>query len=88
MVEEHLSRQEIVIVPSKSISDQIYEILKERILLGKIAPGERMIESTIAGLCQTSSTPVREAFQRLVQDLGWWSVSPKEASALQSSLPK
>jgi DNA-binding GntR family transcriptional regulator len=61
-------RQEIVIVPPKSISDQIYELLKGRILLGKIPPGERMIESTIAEELKTSRTPVREAFQRLVQE--------------------
>jgi len=37
-------------------------------LLGKIAPGERIIESRIAEDLKTSRTPVREAFQRLVQD--------------------
>lgn len=57
-----------IIVPPKSISDQIYDVIKERILLGKIPQGERMIESTIAEELQTSRTPVREAFQRLVQD--------------------
>jgi DNA-binding GntR family transcriptional regulator len=62
------ARQEIAIVPPKSISDQIYELLKGRILLGKIPPGERMIESTTAEELKTSRTPVREAFQRLVQE--------------------
>jgi DNA-binding GntR family transcriptional regulator len=57
-----------VILPPKSISDQIYEVLKERILVGRIAPGERIIESTVAEDLKTSRTPVREAFQRLVQD--------------------
>jgi DNA-binding GntR family transcriptional regulator len=60
--------QEVIILPPKSISDQIYEVLKERILLGRIGPGERIIESTIAEELKTSRTPVREAFQRLVQD--------------------
>jgi len=67
-VEDSLIQQKTVIVPPKSISDQIYEVLKERILLGKIAPGERIIESRIAEDLKTSRTPVREAFQRLVQD--------------------
>jgi DNA-binding GntR family transcriptional regulator len=67
-VKESLIQQEAVIVPPKSISDQIYEVLKERILLGMIAPGERIIEKSIAGDLKTSRTPVREAFQRLVQD--------------------
>jgi len=67
-VKESLSQQETVIVPSISILDQIYEALKERILLGKIAPGERIIESVIAEDFRTSRTPVRGAFQRLIQD--------------------
>ncbi len=58
----------MVIVPPNSISDQIYEVLKERILLGKIAPGERIIENNIARGLKTSRTPVREAFQRLMQE--------------------
>ena len=67
-MEDFLIQQKTVIVPPKSISDQIYEVLKVNILLGKIAPGERIIESRIAEDLKTSRTPVREAFQRLVQD--------------------
>jgi DNA-binding GntR family transcriptional regulator len=67
-VEDALIQQGTVIVPPRSISDQIYGVLKELILLGKIAPGERMIESNIAEDLRTSRTPVREAFQRLAQD--------------------
>jgi len=67
-MKESLAQEEVVIIPPKSISDQIYDVLKERILLGRIAPGERIIESTIAEELKTSRTPVREAFQRLVQD--------------------
>ncbi len=67
-MEDSLIQQKTVIVPPKSISDQIYEFLKENILLGKIVPGERIIESRIAEDLKTSRTPVREAFQRLVQD--------------------
>lgn len=67
-MEDSLIQQKTVIVPPKSISDQIYEVLKELILLGKITPGERIIESNIAEGLKTSRTPVREAFQRLVQD--------------------
>jgi len=67
-VEDSLIQKKTVIVPPKSISDQIYEFLKKNILLGKIAPGERIIESRIAEDLKTSRTPVREAFQRLVQD--------------------
>jgi len=67
-MKELLIQQKNVIVPPKSISDQIYEVLKELILLGKITPGERIVEGNIAEAFKTSRTPVREAFQRLVQD--------------------
>jgi DNA-binding GntR family transcriptional regulator len=67
-VKESLIQERTVIVPPNSISDQIYEVLKEHILLGEITPGERIIESNIAEELKTSRTPVREAFQRLVQD--------------------
>jgi DNA-binding GntR family transcriptional regulator len=67
-MKEFLAQEVAVILPPKSISDQIYEVLKERILFGRIAPGERIIESTVAEELKTSRTPVREAFQRLVQD--------------------
>jgi len=48
--------------------DQIYEVLKDRILLGKIAPGERIVEHMIAKDFKTSRTPIRGALQRLMQD--------------------
>jgi GntR family transcriptional regulator, rspAB operon transcriptional repressor len=60
--------REAVIVPPQSVSDQVYEVLKEQILLGRIALGERMIAGATAEALKTSRTPVREAFQRLVQD--------------------
>lgn len=59
---------EIVITPPKSISDQIYESLKERILSNLISPGHRLIENEVAGFYQASRTPIREAFRRLEQD--------------------
>ena len=67
-MKESLAQEVAVILPPKSISDQIYEVLKERILVGRITSGERIIESTVAEDLKTSRTPVREAFQRLVQD--------------------
>lgn len=67
-MKEALIPQGNIIVAPKPISEQIYEVLKERILLGKITPGERIIENSIAEDLRTSRTPVREAFQRLAQD--------------------
>jgi DNA-binding GntR family transcriptional regulator len=59
---------EIVITPPKSVSDQIYESLKERILLNDIQQGQRLIENEVAGTYSASRTPIREAFRRLEQD--------------------
>jgi GntR family transcriptional regulator, rspAB operon transcriptional repressor len=67
-VRESFARRETVIVPSTSILDQIYDVLQERIQLGTIAPGERLIEITVAEDLKVSRTPVRGAFQRLIQD--------------------
>ena len=58
----------LVFAPPRSISDQIYEVLKDRILINDLEPGQRLIESEIAQVYQTSRTPVREAFRRLEQD--------------------
>ena len=58
----------LVFAPPRSISDQIYEILKDRILINDLEPGQRLIESEIAQVYQTSRTPIREAFRRLEQD--------------------
>jgi len=51
-----------------SIADQVYEHLKEKILTGAIRSGERLVESELSDLLQTSRTPIREAFRRLEQD--------------------
>jgi DNA-binding GntR family transcriptional regulator len=58
----------MVIEPPKSISDQIYEYLKARILYGEIEPGERLAQEKVAEQLQISRMPVREAFRRLEQD--------------------
>ncbi|MBW1945800.1 MAG: GntR family transcriptional regulator [Deltaproteobacteria bacterium] len=54
--------------PRRTIIDQIYHQLLERIQLGEIESGERLIETQVAGSLDTSRTPVREAFRRLEQD--------------------
>ena len=54
--------------PPNSISDQIYERLKQKILLGEIEPGERLMQNQVAENLRASRTPVREAFRRLEQD--------------------
>jgi DNA-binding GntR family transcriptional regulator len=54
--------------PPNSISDQIYERLKQQILHGEIEPGERLMQIQVAESLKASRTPVREAFRRLEQD--------------------
>lgn len=54
--------------PPNSISDQIYERLKQQILRGEIEPGERLMQIQVAENLRASRTPVREAFRRLEQD--------------------
>ncbi len=54
--------------PPNSISDQIYEYLRERIFYGDIEPGERLMQVQVAESLNASRTPVRDAFRRLEQD--------------------
>jgi len=58
----------MVIEPPKSISDQIYEYLKTRILYGEIEAGERLTQERVAEQFKVSRMPVREAFRLLEQD--------------------
>ena len=55
------------IKPPNSIPDQIYDYLLERIQIGEIQSGDRLIETQVAESFETSRTPVREAFRRLEQ---------------------
>lgn len=50
---------------TKSSADQIYDTLLERIVDGKLRPGDSLAEQTIARDFGLSRTPVREALQRL-----------------------
>ncbi len=44
---------------------QVYDVLREAILNGKITPGEKITEVNIADQLNVSRTPVREAFRML-----------------------
>ncbi len=59
-----LGEKRIVEIPS-TISETIYRYLKKAIIRGELKPNQRLQEKEIAGLFQASTTPVREAFQRL-----------------------
>lgn len=51
--------------PLLTISDKIYNYLKESIIKNKIKPNQRINEKEIAALFDSSTTPVREAILRL-----------------------
>jgi DNA-binding GntR family transcriptional regulator len=52
-------------VDRQSLSDQIRQVLIDRIVSGELKPGERLVELALAKEFQTSQTPVREALQSL-----------------------
>lgn len=48
------------------LSDQVYNVVLDRIMGGKYEPGQRLAILTLAGELGVSSTPIREALSRLV----------------------
>lgn len=48
--------------------EQIYQTLRERIIVGAMAPGERVRDAALAEQLGVSRTPVREALQRLADE--------------------
>lgn len=50
---------------SSTISEQIFEALKEQIIRGQLVAGDRLAQDHIARDFNTSHVPVREAFLRL-----------------------
>lgn len=51
-----------------SASDKAYERLKQRIIAGHYAPGQKLREEHLASELGISRTPIRVALKRLVQD--------------------
>ncbi len=52
----------------KSLSDQIYDILKMRILKSEIPFGSKLVNRTLQDRLGVSSSPIRDAINRLYQD--------------------
>jgi len=51
-----------------ALTDQIYELLKERIIDGEFAPSQRLNIDALAAELQVSNIPVREALARLAAE--------------------
>lgn len=51
-----------------ALKDQVYNMLREQVRMGAMAPNERWVDATIAKEMEISRTPVREALQLLVHE--------------------
>ncbi|MFE4175669.1 GntR family transcriptional regulator [Streptomyces sp. NPDC056909] len=60
-----------------SLTEQVYDRLKEEILQVRHGPGALLLEPELAARYGISKTPVREALRLLVQD-GWVVVMPRK----------
>jgi DNA-binding GntR family transcriptional regulator len=61
----------------RSLTEQLYERIKDEILRVEWEPGELLLESVLAQRYEVSKTPVREALRLLLQD-GWVVVLPRK----------
>lgn len=52
-------------IETKSAKERIYDALKRWIIVGRLLPGEKLIDMDIASAFKVSRTPVREALQLL-----------------------
>ncbi|MFB6505172.1 MULTISPECIES: GntR family transcriptional regulator [unclassified Streptomyces] len=50
------------------ISDQVYELLRQAVVEGDLAPNDRVVESEIARRLGVSQAPVREAVKQLARE--------------------
>lgn len=58
----------VIKLAKKSKKEEIYEQLKNEIILGDIAPRERIVEQGIAQKYNSSQAPIREALLKLQED--------------------
>jgi len=63
--ERHLSGLEL---QRSSLADQAYVKLREAVVTGRLAPGERLVERQLSLQMGASRTPLREAMIRLVHE--------------------
>lgn len=56
------------LVPPRSLRDEAYEIIKQRIIMCAFRPGEALSEAQVSAQLGLGRTPVRQAFDRLMRD--------------------
>lgn len=59
---------ERVQIQATRLADQVYELLRARVLTGALVPGARLTVPALSAELGLSRSPVREAVQRLVQE--------------------
>lgn len=62
-----------------SIKDQVYNIIRDKIIYLELLPGERIDENSIMGLVGASRTPRREAMMMLEMD-GYVNIYPQKGT--------
>lgn len=63
-----MTRSKGVIVQPERLRDQIYKLIRDDLRTGVLAPGERLVEVSLAKKLGVSRTPVREALFQLASD--------------------
>ncbi len=66
-------------IPLSSLSEQVVLALEEAILLGKLKPGQRIVEAEVAAQLGISNGPVREALREL-ENLGLVVCAPRRGT--------
>jgi len=79
-----LKNWDLGMVPGrKSLGQHVFENLKQAIIRGEVAPGDRLVESRLADALDISRTPVREAIHKLERE-GLLRKLPKGGFAVMS----
>lgn len=68
--------QYLTVLDTASLRARVYQALREALVSGELAPGQRLIVQALAARLGVSRTPVREALQRL-EDEGLVETSPR-----------
>lgn len=69
------------------IHENIYKAIREKIVLGKLMPGERITEAELAQKFSCSRSPVREALARLEKE-GYLEILPRRGAVATKISPQ